>query len=254
MAPLGFDLDWSSHLCAYDLAHDPTDLVGASFDELREKMLDGWGKHVFTINTSACPFVARHDMSQEKVADRLGYTTLDRLELDPRTLHRHLAILRRDRCFADRVRKAFKANRDARKNDDNDVDFALYGAFVPDGDRQKLDRMLHEDPKCANSGKIKFGDTRLPELVFRYRARNFPDSLRENERAGWLRHCRHLHLEQRDEQGLSAMDRYRIAAEKERGQHPDKEDLLTAIEDYGDSVFKELVASVREPIPRRQTA
>jgi exodeoxyribonuclease-1 len=34
-----------------------------------------------------------------------------------------------------------------------------------------------------------FDDPRLEELLFRYRARNFPDTLDDDERARWQRHC-----------------------------------------------------------------
>ena len=34
-----------------------------------------------------------------------------------------------------------------------------------------------------------FSDARLPELLFRYRARNYPESLSPNERKQWQEHC-----------------------------------------------------------------
>jgi exodeoxyribonuclease-1 len=35
-----------------------------------------------------------------------------------------------------------------------------------------------------------FEDRRLPEVFFRYRARNFPESLNPDENARWREHCR----------------------------------------------------------------
>ena len=35
-----------------------------------------------------------------------------------------------------------------------------------------------------------FNDPRLEELLLRFRARNHPDTLRADERAHWLAHCR----------------------------------------------------------------
>jgi len=34
-----------------------------------------------------------------------------------------------------------------------------------------------------------FADTRLPEMLFRYRARNYPETLNPDEQAQWLEHC-----------------------------------------------------------------
>lgn len=36
-----------------------------------------------------------------------------------------------------------------------------------------------------------FGDARLSELFFRYRARNFPESLDPAEQTQWIEHCAH---------------------------------------------------------------
>ena len=38
-------------------------------------------------------------------------------------------------------------------------------------------------------GTFPFSDPRLQELLFRYRARNFPESLNAEEQAQWREHC-----------------------------------------------------------------
>ncbi|GIR14560.1 MAG: hypothetical protein CM15mP25_3150 [Gammaproteobacteria bacterium] len=37
--------------------------------------------------------------------------------------------------------------------------------------------------------EFSFADQRLPEMLFRYRARNFPDTLSDEEAAQWREHC-----------------------------------------------------------------
>lgn len=66
-----------------------------------------------------------------------------------------------------------------------DVDASLYDGFLPDQDRPRLDRVRATPP--AQLGRIDFGfsDPRLPELLFRYRARNWPDTLNVDERRRW---------------------------------------------------------------------
>ena len=41
------------------------------------------------------------------------------------------------------------------------------------------------------SKRPAFSDPRLDELFFRYRARNFPQTLNEAEQGQWLEHCAH---------------------------------------------------------------
>ncbi|HEU4459160.1 MAG TPA: exodeoxyribonuclease I [Methylibium sp.] len=79
-----------------------------------------------------------------------------------------------------------------------DVDEDLYGGFVGDADRRVLQRLLalpgaERAASLANRAPL-FNDERLDELLFRWRARNFPTTLDAAERARWLAHChRRLH-------------------------------------------------------------
>lgn len=69
-----------------------------------------------------------------------------------------------------------------------DVDQLLYsGGFFPDSDRQILASCPHMDPQALSTWMPHFNDPRLPELVFRYRARNFPQSLSQGEWRQWQR-------------------------------------------------------------------
>ncbi|MFN3791994.1 exodeoxyribonuclease I [Massilia sp.] len=69
-----------------------------------------------------------------------------------------------------------------------DVDEDLYGGFVGNGDRRKLESLRHEKPSALAGMRPSFEDERLGELFFRYRARNFPDTLSEDERELWEAH------------------------------------------------------------------
>ncbi|MBS0445943.1 MAG: exodeoxyribonuclease I [Proteobacteria bacterium] len=72
-----------------------------------------------------------------------------------------------------------------------DVDEDLYGAFVSDADRRTLQRLRTLAPGELASRRPDFADARLGELLFRYRARNFPATLSDAERAQWQEHCAH---------------------------------------------------------------
>lgn len=74
------------------------------------------------------------------------------------------------------------------KLEGQDVDEDLYGGFVGREDRQQLQSLLAlPAPKLAQA-RFHFHDPRLEELLFRYRARNFPDSLNEDEAMQWEDH------------------------------------------------------------------
>jgi exodeoxyribonuclease-1 len=69
-----------------------------------------------------------------------------------------------------------------------DVDEDLYGGFVGNNDKRKLESLRTETPERLAQLRPGFDDPRLTELLFRYRARNFPHTLSEEEALHWEEH------------------------------------------------------------------
>jgi exodeoxyribonuclease-1 len=72
-----------------------------------------------------------------------------------------------------------------------DVDEDLYGGFVGNDDRRTLQRLRTLTPEQLASKRPAFADKRLDEIFFRYRARNFPQTLSDAEQLQWQEHCAH---------------------------------------------------------------
>jgi exodeoxyribonuclease-1 len=81
-------------------------------------------------------------------------------------------------------------------NDNNtppDVDEALYDGFINDADKRTLaqqQKLATTTPDQLGKRLPAFDDPRLDEVFWRYRARNFPQSLNDEEQAAWHEHCR----------------------------------------------------------------
>ncbi|MOA22332.1 Exodeoxyribonuclease I [compost metagenome] len=76
-----------------------------------------------------------------------------------------------------------------------DVDENLYGGFVSNQDRRTLNRLRGLSAPALAAARESFDDPQLQRLLYRYRARNFPDSLSAEERQHWQQWCaRKLHL------------------------------------------------------------
>lgn len=115
-----------------------------------------------------------------------------------------------------------------------DVDEDLYGGFVGNGDRRTLNRLRTLTPAKLAGERVSFDDARLEELLFRYRARNFPDTLSENEQARWATHCSAQLHEGAGGRSLTAFfERIDALSETadERG-----EAILGALYDYAESI------------------
>jgi exodeoxyribonuclease-1 len=69
-----------------------------------------------------------------------------------------------------------------------DVDEDLYGGFIGNADRRRLNQLRELSPAELAVSRVGFDDDRLAELVFRYRARNFPDTLEPQESQAWDAH------------------------------------------------------------------
>jgi exodeoxyribonuclease-1 len=76
-------------------------------------------------------------------------------------------------------------------NDPIDVDEDLYGGFVAPPDRALLERLRRLTPQALADQRASFADPRLAELLLRYRARNFPDTLSDADRMHWEQHRAH---------------------------------------------------------------
>jgi len=71
-----------------------------------------------------------------------------------------------------------------------DPEQQLYFGFLDDRDRRLCEQVRNSSASQLAGGNWAFADERLPELLFRYRARNFPESLADHELQAWQQFCR----------------------------------------------------------------
>ncbi|WP_028918823.1 exodeoxyribonuclease I [Pseudoxanthomonas suwonensis] len=106
-----------------------------------------------------------------------------RLGLDPDILLARAGRLRAHAAeLAEKARQVFAASRE---RDSGDVDGSLYAGFCGDGDRRLCSQVRATAPAELGTRTFDFRDPRLPELLFRYRARNWPQTLAPAERERW---------------------------------------------------------------------
>ena len=119
-----------------------------------------------------------------------------------------------------------------------DVDEDLYGGFVGNDDRRLLQRLRGLSPEALADKHPAFADERLEEIFFRYRARNFPDTLNDEEQVRWhgLRSAR-LHEGQGGGLTVSAFFERIDQLMEERGEDDERaQDILSALYDYAEQI------------------
>jgi exodeoxyribonuclease-1 len=70
-----------------------------------------------------------------------------------------------------------------------DADAALYEGLITDADRRLCEEVLRKSPEQLAAWQPPFADERLRTLYFRYRARNWPESLDAQEQEQWRQFC-----------------------------------------------------------------
>ena len=136
-----------------------------------------------TIRLNRAPVLLPTQWVAGAVAERLG--------LDGERHRAHLALIRERHAVAPDafVQRLQRVWRDRSYPARTDPDRMLYQGFVGDADRALCDAVLDADPAELVGRSFPFSDPRLPELFFRYRARNYPESLSADELAQWREHC-----------------------------------------------------------------
>jgi exodeoxyribonuclease-1 len=71
----------------------------------------------------------------------------------------------------------------------DDPEQQLYDGFIGDRDRRLCEQVRSAEPQQLSQQAWPFDDARLPELLFRYRARNFFPSLSTEEQQRWRIFC-----------------------------------------------------------------
>jgi len=136
----------------------------------------------------------------------------------------------------------FSENRE--RSDSGDVDFALYeGGFPSKEDVCQKERIRRADPERLTQlvqDGLRFEDGRLDELLFRYRARNWPELLTPSESERWKAFCyERLMTGATTEQHLLTLGSYFDRIDSLQDKYFEDENaqiILNALYDWGESL------------------
>ena len=119
--------------------------------------------------------------------------------------------------------------------EDADPDLDLYGGFLPDQDRRLAERVQSLLPDELRIESLEFGDPRMQQLLFRYRARNWPETLDDAEQQQWSDWLRGR-LMQGHPYG-DPLPELMHRCQQLMQQHPDRQALLQQLLDHYESLL-----------------
>lgn len=226
----------SNGVIVLDLAADPALLLELSAEEIRERLFtpreelaEGVERvPLKVVHLNKSPMLVTPRMVDEQVEERL--------QLDKARCEQHWQQLRfasQDRALIEKVQAVFSGG-GGHYPASRDPEQSLYDGFLNDGDKAALADVRAADAETLASQSFSFHDQRLPELLFRYRARNFPESLTPEEQAQWDEFRHYRFTDPAAGAGLTVAEfRERIAQlQREPGLEPAKRQILEQLGAY----------------------
>ena len=159
---------------------------------------------------------------------------IEQLQIDMETCLGRLSFIK------DNQKAIGKIVQDLYKNDQErikttDVDQTLYDGFMDNGDKRIGDQIQTLSVDALKDFHPKFKDDKLSILLMRFKARNYPEALSEDEAEDWFETVQGR--VQAGENGYLAIDDYFQRINAMREQHPNNEKLWQQLEAYGESFF-----------------
>ena len=235
MWPLATHPTNKNEVICWDLAADPSELAGISIEDLRLRLFTRQADMpegvtrlpVKNIHVNKSPMVVGSLKTlSPAMAEKWGVNMEQCLQ--------HAAIARDLPDMSAQWKAVFTREAGAPLDADQD----LYGGFVGNEDRRRLERVKRLSPQELALDKTGFDDARLTELVWRYRARNFPMTLSADEQQRWQDHRAACLIEgaggaRTAEQMFALIDALSETADERA------EEILGELYDYADGIVPE---------------
>ncbi len=173
-----------NEIVVYDLNVDTSPLLELGAEEIRTRLFtrtadlpEGVERiPLKTVHLNKCPILVPVKTMRPADAERLG--------IDTARCQSNLERLKNATGLPAKLEQVF--TRPQSDNPETDPDLMIYsGGFFSHLDKNKLSRLRELKPEQLALTHPVFDDRRLPEMLFRYRARNYPHTLTQEEQARW---------------------------------------------------------------------
>ncbi|QSX38711.1 exodeoxyribonuclease I [Shewanella sedimentimangrovi] len=187
IAPVAHNMRNKNAVVCVNLAMDISPLIELEVAQLRERMYtprtelaeDELPVPVKQIHLNKCPFIAP--------AKTLDDTSAERLGIDKEFAREQFKLLKQHPEIREKLTAMFD---DEPVANGSDPDLMLYsGGFFSPADRAKMEIIRNTQPQNLAALSLEFDDGRLPQMLWRYRARNYPQTLSHQESIKWREFC-----------------------------------------------------------------
>ncbi|WP_286239664.1 exodeoxyribonuclease I [Neptuniibacter halophilus] len=204
VSPLALHPVNKNGVLVWDLRYSPEPLMQLPVEEIRRLLYTpqaelGEGDPRIAlkqVHINKCPIIAPAGMLNKEEAARM--------QIDGDVCRTHLQMIRSFTGLAEKVADIYS---ESPFESDADPDQMLYsGGFFSPSDRQLMDQVRHAGPEELALLDLPFQDPRLEEMLLRYKARNCPAVLSQEELQQWEEYRRRKLLQ--GEGGHLTMERF----------------------------------------------
>ncbi len=237
VVPLAQDLVNANAVYVYDLSINPQPLLELSAQQIKERVFTAAADlpegveriPLKAVHANKCPILVPASILKGESADRLG--------IDLPACLTNLKKIRAQSGLADKIERVFQRDFTPETN----PDLMLYsGGFFSNADKQLMAKIRTLPQQELASFPVQSDDARVPEMLFRYRARNYPQTLDDKERLQWRKFCRDR-LEKSDAGASITMKQYaqQITELRQSGEcTPSQLDILDQLDSYGGQLWE----------------
>ncbi len=183
IAPVAYHPTNKNSVICVNLNMDLSPLLTLTAQQISDRMYtrkadlgDNLPIAIKTIQINKCPVIAPAKTLTAETADQHG--------IDRELCRKNLNLLQANPQLRDVLTEVFSLPNDMAE--ETDPDLMLYsGGFFNYSDKSLMERITQTPPEQLAGLDVEFSDSRLAEMFFRYRARNYPLTLSEDEQQRW---------------------------------------------------------------------
>jgi exodeoxyribonuclease-1 len=183
VVPLTRHPRFDGRVIVFDLGADPAELLDLDADAIaarlfvrREELPEGVERIALKeVHLNRSPALVAWNHLRDGDFERLA---IDRAGAEARATR----LRANGPALAEKIRQVHALERERAPAD---ADASLYDGFLPDADRRRCAQVRATPPQLLGGHDFGFSQPRLDELLFRYRARNWPELLAPAEHERW---------------------------------------------------------------------
>jgi exodeoxyribonuclease-1 len=220
----------------YDLSVDPEPLFSLSIEDIQQRIFTATNDlpegvvriPLKTVHINKCPVLAPLSVIRQEDAQRL-------------TINLAECLINSDKIKAasgltKKISSVFSGRAYLEQN--SDPDLSIYsGGFFSDPDKQKMEKIRAMSPEQLAKADFTFSDARLSEMLFRYRARNYPSTLNVKEQLRWDEFCKNRLTGQQAGAGI-LLEAYQSRLKELRNVSNTNLNIVDALDAYAIELWK----------------